>query len=308
MGENVTPYANSLFEQPWWLDIVAPGQWHEVFVRDKQDNVVARMTYVSDGKRIFMPEMTQNLGIWMDESIKGNYGKQKEIINELMSQVPKHKSVDQCLSPNNDYILPFRWLGFSYAPLFSYRLTDLSDLDAIYCNLNKTAKKNIKYARNKVKIYDELHFDHLWSLLNKTYEVQNRKNPSNREIIHKIVMTCEENGHGKYFEARDEEGHIHSCAYFVYDEEVCYYLIGASDAAFRGSGAQSLILWEGIQFAARNSKVFDFEGSNVEGIENFFRQFGGVCTPLYTIQKTSFLDEVWLAAKPRIKRMIGYKI
>ena len=46
---NTTPYANSVFEQPWWLDIVAPGQWHEVFVKDKQDHVVARMPYVSDG-------------------------------------------------------------------------------------------------------------------------------------------------------------------------------------------------------------------------------------------------------------------
>lgn len=308
MSDMVTPYANSLFEQPWWLDIVAPGQWHEVFVKDKQDHVVARMPYVSDGKRIFMPKMTQNLGIWMDESLKGNYGKQKEIIYELMSQVPKYKSVDHCLSANNDYILPFRWLGFSYAPSFTYRFNDLSDMDAVYSKLNKTTKRKINSARKKVKLYDGLNFDHLWSLLNKTYEAQNRKNPSNRELIEKIVMTCEENGHGKYFEAQDEEGHIHSCAYFVYDREVCYYLIGGSDAEFRDSGAQSLILWEGIQFAAKHSEIFDFEGSSVEGIENFFRQFGGVCTPLYTIRKTTFLDEVWLAAKPRIKRMIGYKI
>ena len=30
---NTTPYANSVFEQPWWLDIVAPGEWGEVTVK-----------------------------------------------------------------------------------------------------------------------------------------------------------------------------------------------------------------------------------------------------------------------------------
>lgn len=308
MSEKVTPYANSLFEQPWWLDIVAPGQWYEVFVKDNKENIIARMAYVSDGKKIFMPKMTQNLGIWMDESLKGNYGRQKEVIYKLMSQIPEHKSVNHSLSPNNEYILPFGWLGFSYIPSFSYRLIDITDIDAIYSGLNKTAKKNIKYARNKVEIFEELNFDNLWHLQNKTYEAQNRKNPLNRDLLEKIVLTCQENGHGKYFEARDDKGHIHSCAYFVYDEKVCYYLIGASDAEFRSSGAQSLILWQGIQFATTHSKIFDFEGSNIEGIENFFRQFGGVCTPLYTIRKNTFLDEIWLAAKPRIKRMIGYKV
>ena len=31
---STTPYANSLFEQPWWLDAVAPGQWEEALVTD----------------------------------------------------------------------------------------------------------------------------------------------------------------------------------------------------------------------------------------------------------------------------------
>ena len=78
--------------------------------------------------------------------------------------------------------------------------------------------------------------------------------------------------------------------------------------AFRSSGAQSLILWEGIQFAAAHSKVFDFEGSMVEGIENFFRQFGGVCTPYYVVSRKTILSQLLQILKPRIKRLLGYKI
>lgn len=304
----VTPYANNLFEQPWWLDIVAPQQWKEITVCDKKGNITARMPYVCDGKRIVMPELTQTLGVWMAPEVKSDYGAQKKALHGIFGQLSDFKEVSVALSPDNDYVLPMRWLGYEMEPRFTYRLTDLHDCDSLYQSFNKTAKKNIKYARNKVTISDQASAETLWEMLNKTFEAQNRKNPMSRELVTRIVQTCEETGHGKYFEARDEDGNVHSCAYFVYDEQVCYYLLGASDNAFRSSGAQSLILWEGIQFAAAHSKVFDFEGSMVEGIENFFRQFGGVCTPYYVVSRRTILSQLLQMLKPHVKRLLGYKI
>lgn len=305
---NTTPYANSIFEQPWWLDIVAPGQWEEALVTDSEGGVLARMPYVKQGRRVIMPELTQTLGIWMVPEVMADYGAQKQVMHEIFGRFAGCRSVVQALSPGNDYVLPLRWLGCRMEPCFTYRLEDLSDCEALYQNFNKTAKKNIKYARNKVTVFDQTAPETLWALLDKTFEAQNRKNPMSKELVLRIVQTCEETGHGKYLEARDSDGNVHSCAYFVYDEQVCYYLLGASDSRFRGSGAQSLILWEGIQFAAQHSKVFDFEGSMVEGIENFFRQFGGRCTPYYTVSKRTLAAELLQAAKPRVKRLLGYKM
>lgn len=305
---NTTLYANSLFEQPWWLDIVAPGQWDEAFVKDNQGVVLARMPYVRSGRKIVMPKMTQTLGIWMTPEVKHDYGAQKKIIHEIFSTFSGACSVRHVLSPDNRYVLPVRWLGYRIEPCFTYRITDLSDLENLYQSFNKTAKKNIKYAKKKVFISDKTNADTLWTLLNKTFSDQKRKNPMSRDLVECIVQTCEETGHGKYLEAYDSDGNIHSCAYFVYDDQVCYYLMGASDNRFRSSGAQSLILWEGIQFAAKHSRSFDFEGSMVEGIENFFRQFGGTCMPYYCVCKQTLLQECLDAVKPRIKRLIGYKI
>lgn len=305
---NTTPYANSLFEQPWWLDVVAPGRWKEAVVKNEAGEILARMPYVMTGKRVHMPPLTQTLGIWMSPEIQSDYGKQKNAITELFAQLHLFRSFEQVLSPENGYVLPFRWLDCRIEPRFTYRLTDLSDCERLYQNFNKTAKKNIKYARNKTSVYTEPHLDTLLEMLDKTFSAQKRKNPMPKELIRKIVDSCGASGHGHYLEARDPEGNVHSCAYLVYDEQVCYYLLGASDGRFRSSGAQSLVLWEAIQFASRHSRIFDFEGSMVEGIENFFRQFGGVCTPFYEIRKEAFLSEVLTAAKPRVKRILGYKV
>lgn len=302
-----TEYANSVFEQPWWLNIVAPGKWRESFALDKKGNVIARLAYVADNKNVYMPKLTQTLGIWMAQEIRSDYGAQKAAINEIYEDLRGYSSINIALGTENQYVLPFRWLGFRIEPGFSYRLSNLSDCDALYRNFGSTAKKNIKSAKNKVTISDKTDVDTLWEMLNKTFEAQNRKNPMSKELVFKIVEKCEATGHGKYFDARDPDGNVHACAYFVYDEKVCYYLLGASDSKYRSSGAQSLILWHGIQFAAEHSAEFDFEGSMIEGIEHFFKQFGGKCLPYFSVKKQSLLQEIMDTMKPRIKRIIGYK-
>ncbi len=305
---NRTDYANNIFEQPWWLDIVAPGCWKEIIVKDDNDNVIARQALVFKGNRLYMPKLTQTLGIWLSEKAQIDYGSRKKAIQGIISQTKDFSSAAICLSPENDYILPYRWAGYELEPRFTYRLSDLSDTEALYSGFNKTARKNIKYASNKVNISYDLNKDELWDTLNKTFQGQSRKNPMDKELVFRIVEECEKNGNGKYICAKDPEGNVHSCAYFVYDDKVCYYLLGATDPEFRSSGAQSLILWEGIKFASGVSRVFDFEGSMIEGIENFFRQFGGNCCVYYEVRKQSLINEVLRIIKPKIKRMIGYKI
>lgn len=310
---NTTPYANSVFEQPWWLDIVAPGQWGEAVVMEGE-TVAARLPYVLQKGRITLPPLTQTLGPWMKPEYRqfqpGNtqLSKQKELIAALLGQLPRHKSFHVTFDSANEYILPYRWLGYRYEPEFSYRLTDLCDTDALYAALNKTAKKNIKAARNKTTLVEQPTAKMLMDLLDKTFGAQGRKWPHDRDLTRRIIEKSVENGYGKLLVAQDGEGNLHSGAFLLYDEKVCYYLLGGSDSAFRSSGAQSLVLWESIRFASTVSKAFDFEGSNVEGIENFFRQFGGSRVTNYCVIKQSFFADCLAMAKPRVKKLLGYKI
>ena len=313
MSENTTPYANSVFEQPWWLDIVAPGKWHEVFVKE-EDKVIARMPYILDHGHIKMPSNTQTLGPWIDPKYRifqpGNtqLSKQKEIINELISQLPKHKSFKMCFDHRNDYILPYRWLDYRYTPSFSYRIKDLSDLDKVYNNFNKTAKKNIRRAEKIVTISDNQNVDVLLNILKKTFENQGRKYPGNEKLIRNIVSKSVARNNGKLFTAIDNEGHIHASSFLLFDENCAYALLGGADPRYRGSGAKSVVWKHEIMFAAEHSDAFDFEGSNIEGIENFVRQFGGERVTNYIVSKQSLISDCLELAKPKIKRLIGYKI
>jgi hypothetical protein len=66
-----TDRVNAIFQQPWWLDAVAPGHWGEVnCVRDGR--VVARLPYVVRGRRrlrmLTQSSLTQTLGPWIEPS------------------------------------------------------------------------------------------------------------------------------------------------------------------------------------------------------------------------------------------------
>lgn len=310
---NVTPYANSLFEQPWWLDIVAPGQWGEVFVKEG-DEVVARMPYVLQRRRIVMPPSTQTLGPWIKPEYRqyqpGNtqLSKQKELISALLEQLPPHKSFRMTFDSANEYILPYRWLGYRYAPAFSYRICSLENIDTVYANFNKTAKKNIRRAEKVVRIDQTPNVDILYDIMEKTFAKQNRKYPDSYAFVQRIVEETVKYDRGKMFTAIDENGHIHASSFLVYDEKCAYALMGGADPIYSGSGAKSVVWRDEISFASTVSQMFDFEGSNIEGIENFVRQFGGTRVINYTVSKQSLFADCLEMAKPRVKRLLGYKM
>ena len=171
----------------------------------------------------------------------------------------------------------------------------MSDPDDVFGKFITTKKQNIRTAQKKVHVSEEVNVPNLWRMLNATFSRQKMKPSSPERLIERIVTTCNASNHGKYFEAVDDDGNIHSCVYCVYDEETCYYLIAGSDNKYNAkSFANSLLMWECIKFAAAHSRVFDFEGSNIEGIEHFFQQFGGRCTPYYSVRRAGILYEARL--------------
>ena len=235
-----TPYANCLFEQPWWLDIVAPGQWDEVIIEEK-GRVIARMPYVKFGSTVKLPPYTQNMGIWMASEIRKSYAKQKKVINEVLDALGGYKSVRLQLPPQNDYVLPYKWRGYEIVPRFTYRLEDLSDPDDVFGKFITTKKQNIRTAQKKVHVSESVNVHNLWKMLNATFSKQKMKPSSPERVLECIITMCEAVNHGKYFEAVDDDGNIHSCVYCVYDEETCYYLMAGSDTEYNSkSFANSL--------------------------------------------------------------------
>ena len=305
---------NSIFEQPWWWNAVTNQNWDVIEVKNGNE-LIARLPYYITkrlGQNIItLPPLTQTTGPWIKPLIGksvNNLARRKEILDELIGKMPKKMNIDLYLNSENFYILPFRWHGFKYEPTFSYRIKTLNDVNTIFSCFREAVRRQIRKAEKEIVVRDDSSIDVLLTMQDKTFKRQDRINPYPKDLVSKLDESCCTHNARKFLTAIDAKGVVHAAAYFVYDTNVCYYLMGGADPEFRSSGAQSLLLWEGIKFAATVSKQFDFEGSNVEDIERVFRSFSADFVINYRVTRLNPLLSFADYLKPKIKHIIGYKI
>ncbi|MCW3804134.1 GNAT family N-acetyltransferase [Plebeiibacterium marinum] len=310
----ISKYTNSIFEQPWWLDAVAQGNWREILIEENEE-VIARWPIVEYNKMICMPILTQTLGFWMCNSIVStdrHLKNQRIIVDKLLKMVPERSEVSICLDTNNKDFMPFYWNYYKITPKVSYRLKDISDVDIVFKGFSGNVKNSIKRARKKLELVHSEDLDLLLYLLDKTFAKQNMGNPWSKKLIKDIYSAARENNACKMIFAKDNEGNIHSGNLFIYDENVFYNLISGTDPKYKNSGAAALLLWEGINIASNISKCFDFEGSMIKGINSFYSQFGGAQEVYFHVYKDRIsntkhkINLLKNRLKTVIKKWIGY--
>jgi lipid II:glycine glycyltransferase (peptidoglycan interpeptide bridge formation enzyme) len=159
-------------------------------------------------------------------------------------------------------------------------------------NINKAEKKyNIEIKRN-------IPLELFMRVNNLTYERQKIK-PFHPEMLQKVITNVRSRNQGDIWGAFDEEGRLHAAVFIAWQESCAYYIAGGGDPALRDSGAHAFVLWQAICDVSTNSLSFDFEGSMIQGVEHFFREFGAKQVPFFTISKgkMSFVKKLILKIK-----------
>jgi hypothetical protein len=280
-GNESSPYADTIYQQPWWLDAVAPGRWGEAtVVRDGQ--TIARMPYFIKRKlgltALTMPPLTQTLGPWIQRS-DGKYANrlavEQGLMEELISQLPTFDLFVQNFSTETTDWLPFYWAGFQQTTLYTYRLEDLTNVDAIWDGMLHSVRQNIRKAEKLVTVRTDLGIEPLLELIAQVFVRQDMKSPYSPDLVRRLIAACALNNCGQTFFAEDTRGRIHAALYIVWDDKTAYCVLSGADTTLRNSHAGSLLSWTAIQFAAKVTKAFDFTGSMIKSLEKHKRSYGG---------------------------------
>jgi hypothetical protein len=277
---DVLPYTTSVLEQPWWLDAVAPGHWRAATVC-KGGELFARLPYRRVRRygltAVSNPPLCHHLGPWFRPwtgKYAGELGRQKELILDLVLQLPEADLVSLTLTPLLSNALPFCWSGFRHTTRYTYRIEDLTDLDRVWAEFTNERRNVIRRAQKIVQVRDDLPVDTLYALLTKTWARQGRRPHVSLDLVRRVHAAARAHNACKLLFAEDADGSVHAAVFVVFDERVAYYLLGGADPGFHPSGAYSLLVWEALQAAASSSRVFDFAGSSARDIEHFNRTFG----------------------------------
>ena len=294
---------NSLFEQPWWLDAVAPGRWGEAVVR-REGEVFARLPFairrVARLRALAQPPLTPTLGPWLAPT-EGKYARrletEKKVLGELIEALPPFDLLRLSLSPTLTNWLPFYWARFDATVRYTYRIDDLSDLDRVRGEFQEQVRRGIRKAERTVEVVQDFPLEELLRLNARTFARQGLHVPYPDELVRRIDAACAARGVRRILGAVDADGRTHAALYVVWDQRTLFPLVNGRDAELQAFGANTLLYWEAIRLAAEVSEAFDFEGSMLEPVEHFVRAFGGRQTPYFAISKVRPRARPFLAAR-----------
>ncbi len=284
-----------LYNQPWWLNAACGENGWNVFTVLSDDKIIAAMPYQVRnvlGFRISSIMLfTKNPGIWMKYPENQKYVTrlryEKETYEKLISQIEQLNL--HYFKQNMHYgftnWMPFYWKKFKQTTAYSYVFDSLHDLDEIFRNFDTKIKTDIRKAEKILTIKDDLKVEDFISINRKTFERQGKKMPYSSEILLRVDHACEIRNGRKIIYGYDENNNIHAAIYLVWDNQTVYYLLSGGDPNFRNSGANALLLWNAICFAAKEGKKFDFEGSMMPAVETFVRAFGASQKQFHEISK-----------------------
>lgn len=301
-----------LFHMPWWLDATAgPANW-DVATVVRGGEVVAALPYMRKhrfGLRVLsLPPLSPYLGPWFADAggkPSTRLAREKELTAALISALPRHDSFRQSFHPSITNWLPWYWAGFSQFTRYTYVLDTLGDEHALWSGLSESARREIRKARDRegIVVTADLELDVFLDVNRRTFARQRRAVPYTDDLVRRIDAACGARGCRRIMAATDGAGQVHAVAYLVWDAERTYYLMGGGDPDLRTSGASSLLMWEGIRFAAGVSRQFDFEGSMIEPVERFFRGFGARQEPYLFLWRhpglLAALYEAWRTVRER---------
>ena len=301
--------AVSVFEQPWWLDAVAPAGW-DVAIVHKKDRLLARWPYAVTHRAgltlVQPPPLSPHLGPWLritSNKRAKRLSATKQLIGDLAEALPDADVTRFVLHPSHTYGLPLIWSGFELSVRYTYVVRGLDDLDGVWSRMDGRVRTDVRRA-DHVEVAPDGELAEFIGLHRKTFERQGVAYPFSEAFMRRLDGALAQRDLRTILIARDAEGRPNAGAYILWDGARAYYLMGGIDHDLEVGGAQSKVLWEAMQLAsARGCEAFDFEGSMIASIERYFRSFGGEPVPLLEATRLSLRARALLDGREALRAL-----
>ncbi len=226
----------SLFCRTWWLDAVAPGRY-ELLTVNRGDEIRAGWPVVwaksGDRSTVQMPPLTHKLGI-LFASHEGKYAerlsRECRLAGELIQQLPSRAYVDQRFHEGFTNWLPFYWRGYQQATRYTYVLDDLADLTAIWAQMRRKTRTEIRKAQKAgIRVRETGDVEYFYALNAKIFGRQGLRVPYSLQCMQRIDEACVKNAGRRLAIAETPDGQPCACRYLVHDDQCAFVLAGGVD-------------------------------------------------------------------------------
>ena len=279
-----------VFMMPWWMDAVCAGkEWDVLLAEDEKGNILGAMPYLLRKrawfKYIIMPQQTQIGGIWVTAETTADKWRTAEVCRQLKEQLDALGVAYyyQQYMPGSLCVDAMRGLGFKTRERVTYRVEDLSDLDALIDSFSKNKKRQLQKALSlhaeRTMDVEEFYRFHCHCMAERK-----RKISYTREFLLVLERKARRLKQCEILSICNADGRPYAAAFLIWDKNYLYYLIPTFDPVFRESGASALLVLEAMKIAREKHVRFDFEGSMDKGVAKHYKQFGSTPFTYFSVE------------------------
>ena len=268
-----------IYARSWYLDLVSPG-WEALVLGDY--GVVMPLCR---GRKfgisyIYPPYFTQQLGIFASRKID------ELTVDSFLRHIPdKYRLVEISMNDRNPLLGSF----YTVTQKANYLIDLKPGYEIISSNYTRNCRRNIGKAETAGLIIEETDRPYGFvgfirkNLEEKLPQVKNR----HYAILEKIIRVSMEKGAGKIVNVYTSAKRWCAAASFLVTEDRCIFSVCASTPEGKAGQAMYLLVDYAIRKYAGKKMLFDFSGSNIEGVAYFNRSFGAQWVPYSFISKNN---------------------
>lgn len=299
--DDLAQHYGTLFQRSDWVSLFADKmQRYGVF--NKGGDMVGGFTLYHDRyfgmKMLRWAPFTPTCGPFMQLRSQNTVAilEERRAVVEAMSEYLDALNPAICMIPLCQSVtdpLPFFWRGYKVIPNYTYILDLEQAPEQIKANMSPERRKNITKAnKDGIKALLVSDMTIVRELVRATFDRQDKR--VDVKCLDAILFGYAKQGNYFAYVAYQDCTPI-ACNFIVHDNQTAYYLMGGYKADEKHHGAGASAMLAAIKHAQEiGLRHFDFEGSVVPAIERYFRGFGGVLTPYYTINKARMPFELVL--------------
>ena len=289
-----------LFQQYWWMEAVCTGKrWDVLLAHDEEGIIQAALPHLIGRKMglryILQPQLTQFNGIWFRHPASSPHPDRHRLQYEerwaadIIRQLESLHVVfyQQTFSPQFNNWMPFFRAGYRQTTRYTYRLEDIGNSSQIWDGMSRNERqRRIERLLPDTRL-ESLSATDFAQFQSHCRSERNQHNLLPQQLVERVCDAALQRGQAFCHGLRDSKGALISALFAPYDDRCAYYLIPAVLPAYERIGAMDTLIWLTLQAAGSHCRSFDFEGSMIPGIEQYYRSFGATQTPLMRISRFS---------------------
>lgn len=252
-----------LYGYSWFLDMVA-DDW-DGLVLDNYDAVMPlpkRRKWGID--YLYQPVLMQQGGIFSRVELG------PDLVQKFIDSIPAHfRLIEINLNYSN---------SFSEIMLKKNRNLVLKldkDSDTLMNNYSENTKRNIKKAQKKdYTFHYNFDMNNIMHLFNENKGAELKLNKYWKNRVTEITHALHHKGFGHTISLYNKKNQCIAGAFYAEYKQRVYFLFSGSGSEAKSSGAMHFLIHSLINKYAGSNFIFDFEGSNNDGLARFYSGFG----------------------------------